>query len=141
MTSPLPSYVALGLAPTWPLCRTPLHSPAKTPSWVDQPRNMHQKQTPLLLSRDFGWLPPLALVSWSLFHSRRRCFGLELLVKAQVHTTVAGKPWQHATFKYHAHCVHWIQQEYKALAANAKAAVDDVLAGTGCEKLLDSSTQ
>ena len=87
MTSPLPSYVALGLAPTWPLCRTPLHSPAKTPSWVDQPRNMHQKQTPLLLSRDFGWLPPLALVSWSLFHFRRRCFGLELLVKAQVHTT------------------------------------------------------
>ena len=61
--------------------------------------------------------------------------------EAQVHTTVAGKPWQHATFKYHAHCVHWIQQEYKALAANAKAAVDDVLAGTGCEKLLDSSTQ
>ena len=61
--------------------------------------------------------------------------------EAQVHTTVAGKPWQHATFKYHAHCVHWIQQEYKALAANAKTAVDDVLAGTGCEKLLDSSTQ
>jgi hypothetical protein len=37
--------------------------------------------------------------------------------------------------------VHWIQQEYKALSANAKAAVDDVLAGTGCEKLLDSSQQ
>lgn len=61
--------------------------------------------------------------------------------EALVHTTVAGKPWQHTTFKYHAHCVHWIQQEYKALSANAKAAVDDVLAGTGCEKLLDSSQQ
>jgi glutathione S-transferase len=59
--------------------------------------------------------------------------------EAEVETEVAGKPWQHTTFKYHAHCVHWIQQEYNALSASAKTAVDAVLAGTGCDKLLNCS--
>lgn len=56
--------------------------------------------------------------------------------EAEVKTVVAGKPWQHTTFKYHAHCVHWIRQEYEALDAEAKATVGELLKGTGCEPLL-----
>ena len=51
-------------------------------------------------------------------------------------TTVEGQPWQQVTFKYQAHCVNWIRQEYGSLEPVSKSRVDELLGNTGCEALL-----
>ena len=55
---------------------------------------------------------------------------------SEVSTTVEGQPWQQITFKYQAHCVHWIRQEYGSLEPESKSRVDELLGDTGCEALL-----
>ncbi|BFM15430.1 glutathione S-transferase family protein [Maricurvus nonylphenolicus] len=55
---------------------------------------------------------------------------------AQVETQVDGKPWQQNPFPYQKRCVEWIRGEYLALSELDREWVDGVLAGTGCEKLL-----
>ena len=47
-----------------------------------------------------------------------------------------GKYWQKA-FPYQRKCLAWLQAEYAALSAPDRGFVDGVLAGTGCEMLLD----
>lgn len=51
----------------------------------------------------------------------------------QVQCTLDGKPWEQASFKYQAKCLRVLRQEYASLSANARAYVDEALAGTGCE--------
>jgi len=51
-------------------------------------------------------------------------------------TTIDGKPWEQPTFPYQGRCPGWIREEYQKLAANDRAQVDYILAGTGCEELL-----
>ena len=55
---------------------------------------------------------------------------------AEVSTVIEGKPWQQITFKYQAHCLHWIRQEYAKLETDSKSRVDELLSGTVCEALL-----
>jgi len=51
-------------------------------------------------------------------------------------TTIDGKPWEQPTFPYQARCLAWIREEYQKLAAQDRVQVDKILAGTGCEEML-----
>ena len=53
-----------------------------------------------------------------------------------VKTEVEGKEWTQEPFPYQAKCLQWIRIEYARLDEEDRAIVDQILAGTGCEKLL-----
>ena len=53
-----------------------------------------------------------------------------------VRCDVEGKPWEQQPFPYQAKCLRWLKEDYAALSAGDRAAVDAALAGTGCEALL-----
>jgi len=53
----------------------------------------------------------------------------------EVHAVVDGQPWVQQAFPYQGKCLGWLQRDYAALDAQARATVDLVLAGTGCEAL------
>lgn len=55
-------------------------------------------------------------------------------------TEVDGARWRQQTFPYQAKCLSWIRAEYQRLDETERAAVDRVLNGTGCERLLVAST-
>jgi hypothetical protein len=54
----------------------------------------------------------------------------------EVKTEVGGKPWVQQPFPYQVKCLQWLRAEYGALSAADRAAVDSILKGTGCERLL-----
>jgi len=54
----------------------------------------------------------------------------------EVRSEVDGLPWVQQPFPYQARCLGWIREAYASLDADARAAVDGVLGGTGCEALL-----
>ncbi|NND67205.1 MAG: glutathione S-transferase [Halioglobus sp.] len=51
---------------------------------------------------------------------------------------IDGAPWTQKTFPYQAKCLRWINEQYQALSGNDRARVDVILAGTGCETLLNT---
>ena len=51
-------------------------------------------------------------------------------------TTIDGKRWEQPTFPYQGRCLAWINQEYQKLSQEDRASVDSILAGTGCEEVL-----
>ena len=53
----------------------------------------------------------------------------------QVRTEVEGEAWVQQPFPYQAKCLQWVRQEYGRLDHADRAAVDGILAGTGCEAL------
>ncbi len=53
-------------------------------------------------------------------------------------TVIDGKPWHQPTFPYQGKCLQWINEAYQALDAASQKAVDEILAGTGCEDLIIS---
>lgn len=53
-----------------------------------------------------------------------------------VETEVDGARWVQEPFPYQARCVQWVREAYAALDAGARARVDGVLRGTGCETLV-----
>ena len=53
----------------------------------------------------------------------------------QQQTTVDGQPWVQQAFPYQAKCLAWLRRDHAALPLAARAQVDAVLAGTGCEAL------
>ena len=53
----------------------------------------------------------------------------------QMETTIDGKPWTQPAFPYQGKCLQWVRQEYAGLADEERGAVDEILAGTGCEEL------
>ena len=55
---------------------------------------------------------------------------------ATVETEVDGARWVQEPFPYQARCVQWVREAYAALDAGARATVDCVLRGTGCEALV-----
>jgi len=55
--------------------------------------------------------------------------------KERVECTIDGKPWVQQPFPYQGKCLQWLREGYALLASDDRAAVDRVLAGTGCEGL------
>lgn len=53
----------------------------------------------------------------------------------KVETTIDGRPWTQKPFPYQAKCLRWLREDYAALADDDRAAVDQILAGSGCEPL------
>jgi len=53
-----------------------------------------------------------------------------------VRTQVDGRPWVQRPFAYQARCLVWIREQFAALDVTSRAAVRDILDGTGCEALL-----
>jgi glutathione S-transferase len=53
-------------------------------------------------------------------------------------TTLDGHLWQQAVFPYQVKCLEILQQARLALTTDVRQALDDVLAGTGCEQLFES---
>ena len=53
----------------------------------------------------------------------------------RVECTIDGKPWVQQPFPYQGKCLQWLREGYAALASGDRAAVDGVLAGSGCEVL------
>jgi len=54
---------------------------------------------------------------------------------AQVECTIDGRPWRQRPFPYQGKCLRWLREGHAALARDDRAAVDALLAGTGCETL------
>ena len=52
-----------------------------------------------------------------------------------VECTIAGRPWTQRPFAYQGKCLRRLREGYSALAADDRAAVDRLLAGTDCERL------
>jgi glutathione S-transferase len=51
---------------------------------------------------------------------------------------IDGATWTQQKFPYQAKCLGWINEHYRALDDDARARVDALLAGTGCEAMLVS---
>jgi glutathione S-transferase len=79
----------------------------------------------------------------ALLHEIGRVYPPVMLANAQalvsgaesVEAEVAGQPWRQPPFPYQAKCLQWLRAAHAALPAAARAAVDAVLADTGCEAL------
>jgi glutathione S-transferase len=54
---------------------------------------------------------------------------------AQVETVIDGARWTQQPFAYQAKCLSWLRQGRDALDADARARLDNALAGSGCEAL------
>ena len=54
----------------------------------------------------------------------------------QLKTIIDGKSWQQPTFPYHGKCLGWINDEYQKLTNEDKTQVYNIIAGTGCETML-----
>jgi hypothetical protein len=59
---------------------------------------------------------------------------------SQVECTIDGRPWVQKPFPYQGKCLAWLREGYAALRAADRAAVDGILAGTGCERLFPGAT-
>jgi hypothetical protein len=51
-------------------------------------------------------------------------------------TIIDGRRWVQPAFPYQAKCLTWINEAYRQLGSNAQGRVDGVLAGTGCESII-----
>ena len=58
---------------------------------------------------------------------------------AQVEAEVDGRRWTQAPFTYQAKTLGWLRQSYGRLDEAARAMVDRLLVGTGCEALFGYS--
>ena len=124
---PTPSAIALALAP-------------RVVAWVDVVEDLSG-----LEPREEDWIRPDATPGTlrALFTEVGRVYVPFLLANAEavarrsdaVTCTIDGRPWTQQPFPYQAKCLVWLREGYAALAPGARAAVDAVLAGTGCETL------
>jgi glutathione S-transferase len=55
----------------------------------------------------------------------------------KVETRIAGRTWVQKPFPYQGKCLAWLRESYAALPPDARKSVDGLLAGTGCEALMD----
>jgi hypothetical protein len=53
----------------------------------------------------------------------------------RVETEIAGRPWIQKPFPYQRKCLAWLRESFAKLDADARASVDGLLEGTGCEVL------
>jgi glutathione S-transferase len=96
-------------------------------------------------ARDSGWLAREELSSTlgDLLSEIGRVYAPFLLANAaalqrgaeQVETTIDGQPWVQKPFPYQGKCLLWLREQHAALQADDRAALNELLAGTGCEAL------
>ena len=55
--------------------------------------------------------------------------------EAEMRTSIDGLPWEQPAFPYQAKCLRWITEAYQRLGDEARTQVDQILTGTGCERL------
>jgi len=53
-----------------------------------------------------------------------------------IQTTIDGCEWTQPRFPYQLKCLNWIREEYLALNDEDRRVVNELLAGTGCERLI-----
>jgi glutathione S-transferase len=53
----------------------------------------------------------------------------------EVATEIDGRPWTQRPFPYQGKCLKWLREAHAALTNEDRQAVDELLAGTGCEVL------
>jgi glutathione S-transferase len=53
----------------------------------------------------------------------------------RVECEIDGRPWTQRPFPYQGKCLGWLREAHAALGPGERAAVDEALAGTGCERL------
>ena len=53
-------------------------------------------------------------------------------------TTIDGKTWKQKPFPYQAKCLRWLRERRDQLEGSDRSALDEILAGTGCEVLFTS---
>jgi glutathione S-transferase len=124
---PTPRAVALTLAP-------------RVFAWVDLVEDLSG-----LEPKDGAWISRHAVTPAlrGLFGEVGRVYAPFLLANAEalaqrrerVECTIDGRPWLQQPFPYQGKCLVWLREGYAALASADRAAVDGVLAGTGCEAL------
>lgn len=124
---PTPRAIALDRAP-------------RVVAWVDLVEDL----SGLELCSD-GWISRGAIPPSlrALFAEVGRVYAPFLLANAdalarradRVECEIDGRPWVQKPFPYQGKCLAWLREGYSALAAGDRAAVDDVLKGSGCETL------
>jgi len=95
---------------------------------------------------DDQWLDPKAIPQSlsDLFTEVGRVYVPAMLANEQaiaagsemVECEIDNRPWVQKPFPYQAKCLGWVRTQYAALDDDARAIVNGVLDGTGCEKLL-----
>jgi glutathione S-transferase len=98
---------------------------------------------------DGDWLDPGALPGTlrALLAEVGRLYAPLLLANAQalaagqaeLQTSIDGQPWVQQSFAYQGKCLAWLRRDHAALPPPARAQVDAVLAGTGCEALFSGA--
>jgi hypothetical protein len=124
---PTPRAIALERAP-------------RVVAWVDLVEDLSG-----LEPRDGGWITRDAVTRAlrALFGELGRVYAPFLLANAdalarnapRVECEIDGRPWVQKPFPYQGKCLQWLREGYTALARGDRAAVDQVLAGSGCEAL------
>jgi glutathione S-transferase len=109
-------------------------------AWIDLVEDLSG-----LEPRDDGWISRDAVTPAlrALFGEVGRVYAPFLLANAaalarqteRVECTIDGRPWVQKPFPYQGKCLQWLREGYSALARGDRAAVDAVLAGSGCETL------
>jgi glutathione S-transferase len=83
---------------------------------------------PLLREVGRVYAPFLAANAWALARGRD-----------QMETVIDGRAWTQKPFPYQGKCLQWLVERYASLLPGDRAAVDSLLAGTGCEILFERS--
>lgn len=110
-------------------------------AWVD----LLDDQSGLDVADDAGWTPRAALPDTlrALLAEVGRVYAPALLANAraidagaaEVRTTIDGQAWVQQPFPYQARCLATLHRSRAMLDADDRAALDELLAGTGCAAL------
>lgn len=130
----------LGLVDPTPACYTARHSP-RLRAWLDRMEDLSGLSSQ-------GWMPRADSCGHlgELLGEIGRVYAPFLVANAKamvqgqptVDTVIDGQRWTQPVFPYQAKCLQALRQARLALSPDARADLDAVLAGTGCEALFSS---
>lgn len=113
----------------------------RTVAWVDLMED-HSGLQP----QDGDWQDTTALPAslGGILKEVGRVYAPALLANAQAVASgekqwtadIDGCEWRQQAFPYQAKCLGWINEQYRALAPHDRSRVDELLSGTGCERML-----
>ncbi len=111
-------------------------------NWVDRRDDLSWWQTPV---GGAGWADrdAIAETTIALLREVGRTYAPFMIANAEalqsgaaeMSCTIDGQTYSQAPFGYQGKCLMWLREQYAALSATDRAAVDALLAGTGCEPL------